>query len=248
MKQVNWDELSRKGLLQGVLDPNDGDGTKNLLIDRIHWQALAPRLGRPGRLLDFGCGTGRYAARLAARGFSYAGVDTSAGMIEEARRHNPRLAPLFSVIAGGASLPFPDAAFDYCLTTGVMQFLIRSPGIGPLFGEFRRVLRPGGAVLIVEQVSRSGKSSGLTSHSATEEDYTAALAPGFEIKDLQRIRGCSFGRAASWTMSHAVVLGFLAKKAVPALARLERRRMQRAPEACLRSLDYYDILVEARRR
>ena len=65
----------------------------------VHGEAaLVERLVRdhlgPGRhvILDAGCGTGRVAIELAARGFAVIGVDLDAGMLRVARRKAPELA------------------------------------------------------------------------------------------------------------------------------------------------------------
>jgi len=43
------------------------------------------------RILDLGCGTGHLTAQIAARGAEVMGIDSSAEMIEEARKHYPAL-------------------------------------------------------------------------------------------------------------------------------------------------------------
>jgi SAM-dependent methyltransferase len=48
-------------------------------------------LGRPGRVLDAGCGIGRVGEWLAAQGCSVLGVDSDPSMIEVARRQSPEL-------------------------------------------------------------------------------------------------------------------------------------------------------------
>ncbi len=60
--------------------------TKNTLAEV---DFLVEELGLvPGHaVLDVGCGTGRHAIELARRKYRVTGVDVSAGMIEEARRH-----------------------------------------------------------------------------------------------------------------------------------------------------------------
>ncbi|HLY51704.1 MAG TPA: methyltransferase domain-containing protein [Steroidobacteraceae bacterium] len=60
----------------------------NRLIDWCQRLALARSLRVPPgtRVLDVGCGVGRWSCRLAARGARVTGVDVSATMIEQARR------------------------------------------------------------------------------------------------------------------------------------------------------------------
>ena len=242
---VNWDDFSRWGLLRGVLDPNDAAGTKNLLIDQIQWQAIARKLVPAGKLLDYGCGTGRFAGRIAGRGLRYSGVDTSQGMIAAAKGYHPHMASSFSVVTEGPALPFPDKTFDCCLTTMVLQYLIKTPAADNVLRELWRVLRPGGTVVIVEQVSKCQRTSGSVANPATEKDYLNLLAPHFKIKRLERIRSSSLGRVASWMISHNAADNPLAKRMLSLVARFERRKIQFAPDTYLHSIDYYDICIKA---
>ena len=53
---------------------------------RFDIQVLGRWLGKPGRLLDLGCGTGRHTVHFAAKGFEVTGVDLSEHMLAVARR------------------------------------------------------------------------------------------------------------------------------------------------------------------
>ena len=91
MPEVDWDERARQGTgLQSVIDPGDRDGLKNGLIDRIQWNAIEPWLRGRKRLLDYGCGIGRFARRVLAAGVEYTGVDTSAASTRRAKRPMPQ--------------------------------------------------------------------------------------------------------------------------------------------------------------
>ena len=66
---------------------------------------LSLRVGQS--VLDVGCGAGRYARALAARGMRVTGVDLSSDMIDEARRRSPLLPGAPSYMVGDARrLPF----------------------------------------------------------------------------------------------------------------------------------------------
>jgi ubiquinone/menaquinone biosynthesis C-methylase UbiE len=94
------------------------------------------------RVLDVGCGPGSVLEQLAA-GFDIegVGVDASAKMIEVARRE----APGIEFHAGRAEqLPFDDESFDGVVSRMVVHHLDRRRA----FAEMRRVLRPGGRVVI----------------------------------------------------------------------------------------------------
>lgn len=104
-------------------------------------------LGRPLRadetVLDAGCGTGWLAAglRRGVPGLSVIGVDLSRGMLERASTAGAW--PLLQ--ADAQRLPLADASVDLIVTRGVLHHLPDAPGA---LAEWRRVLRPGGAVVI----------------------------------------------------------------------------------------------------
>ena len=109
-------------------------------------QALQ-RLGLgPGlSVLDVATGTGLVAREAAALtgGSGVFGLDPSRGMLEQARRTVG--VPL--VQARGEALPFADERFD-ALSMGYA--LRHVDDLNDTFAEYRRVLKPGGSVLIME--------------------------------------------------------------------------------------------------
>jgi 2-polyprenyl-6-hydroxyphenyl methylase/3-demethylubiquinone-9 3-methyltransferase len=104
-------------------------------------RALGPVEGL--RLLDLGCGKGRFAARLAREGAEVVGLDRSPGMLAEA-------AGLARVLGTAARLPFPDAGFDGVLAVEVLQHL-PARGLDRAIAEACRVLRPGGRLALVDR-------------------------------------------------------------------------------------------------
>jgi SAM-dependent methyltransferase len=96
------------------------------------------------RILDAGCGSGPLSAALRDRGAVVTGLDSSAGMLELARRRlgpgaDLRLADL------GSPLPFCDGAFDDVVAALVLHYL--RDWTAPL-AELRRVLKPGGRLIV----------------------------------------------------------------------------------------------------
>ena len=111
-------------------------------------RAWAPTVGRD--ILDFGCGTGRIALALAADAGSIVGVDVSPGMIEAARGRADGAASVEYRVGDGRILPCADAAFDIVLAIDCMPFLVQAgeAAIDAQIGEFARVLRSGGALMV----------------------------------------------------------------------------------------------------
>lgn len=103
--------------------------------------------GGTREVLDAGCGTGRMSRYLTDRGCTTHGVDLSPGMIAMAHRDHPDLR---AGVASIVDLPFPDARFD-----GVVYWysIIHVPDadLPVVFREARRVLRPGGVMLVAFQ-------------------------------------------------------------------------------------------------
>ncbi|GGU33773.1 class I SAM-dependent methyltransferase [Lentzea flava] len=96
------------------------------------------------RILDAGCGSGPLFAALRDRGAVVTGIDASAGMLEQARRRLGADADL-RVADLADPLPFPDHTFDDVLASLVLHYL---RDWGPTLAELRRVLVPGGRLII----------------------------------------------------------------------------------------------------
>jgi len=116
-------------------------------------QALLRAGLAPGmRMLDVAVGTGlvaREAVRILGDARSVVGVDPSAGMMAAAAGGGPAL------VQGRAErLPFADAAFDF-LSLGYA--LRHMSDLEAAFREFRRVLKPGGRLLLLEITPPEGK-------------------------------------------------------------------------------------------
>ena len=97
-----------------------------------------------GTVADVGCGPGRITAYLSQLGVDTLGIDLSPGMIEVARRDYPGLR--FDT-GSMTDLALADASL-----TGLVAWysLIHVPDdeISSVFAHFRRVLRPGGPLLL----------------------------------------------------------------------------------------------------
>jgi ubiquinone/menaquinone biosynthesis C-methylase UbiE len=121
-------------------------------------EVFAGRDQRWLRLLDVGCGTGRFLdfvkqtwPRLPA-----IGIDLSEPYVKEAKRHLERWSRINLVVANGESIPVPDESQD--AVTSIFTFHEMPPGVRHIvFREFARVLRPGGRLVLVDSLQRGDK-------------------------------------------------------------------------------------------
>ncbi len=147
------DEAARPGWVRGIFDRTAGDYERverALAFGSGPWyrrQALLRAGLAPGmRVVDVGTGTGlvaREAVRILGDPGAVTGVDPSPGMLAHAR-----LPAGVRLLEGSAErIPLPDAGADFLS----MGYALRHVSDLELaFAEFRRVLRPGGVVCILE--------------------------------------------------------------------------------------------------
>jgi ubiquinone/menaquinone biosynthesis C-methylase UbiE len=106
--------------------------------------------GAGGSVAEVGCGTGHWLAGLRGRVRTVAGVDASMAMLQRARR----AAPFALVVHGRAEhLPWRAECFDRVFCINAMHHFTDADAF---LREARRVLRPGGAILIVGRDPSTG--------------------------------------------------------------------------------------------
>jgi ubiquinone/menaquinone biosynthesis C-methylase UbiE len=125
------------------------------------------RIAAGESVLDVGCGTGTLAIAAKSRvgdAGTVDGIDPSPEMIERARKKAKRAhsGAVFRV-AFVESLPFETARFDVVLSTIMLHHLPRAVRAQAI-QEMRRVLKPGGRILIVDFGKRATEHRGLMAH------------------------------------------------------------------------------------
>jgi SAM-dependent methyltransferase len=101
------------------------------------------RITSDTRILDLGCGKGRFARHFRDLGADVIGLDGSQGMLARANG-------LDRVRGSALRLPFASESFDSVLAIEVFEH-IPSAGISRTLAEANRVLKPGGRLVIVDK-------------------------------------------------------------------------------------------------
>lgn len=128
-----------------ALDP------RGLVLDAM--RTSAPWAGRT--LLDLGCGSGFWLPGYAGEAAVTIGVEPDPTLLPLARQRDPRV----EVLAGSAEhIPLPDASVDVVHARFAYFF---PPACEPGLAEVLRVLRPGGALVVVDNDQRAGQFAEL---------------------------------------------------------------------------------------
>jgi SAM-dependent methyltransferase len=109
--------------------------------DQAFYRRLAA--GKPKRILDLGCGTGRLATELASDGHAVTGVDPAAAMLDVARTREG--GELVRWIQGDAQTLDVGGSFDMIVMYGhVFQVFLTDGDLAAVLRNVRRQLAPGG--------------------------------------------------------------------------------------------------------
>ncbi len=144
-------------------EPPEGDTSYDAVADRYdaafdditvrhaEWDWLGRHLpaGNGLRLLDIGCGNGSLLTHLGDRLARGVGVDKSPRMIEIARRRADGDGRYSFEVVADPILPFETASFDVVISFMSFRYL----DWDPMMNEIRRVLVPGGKILIVDMAA-----------------------------------------------------------------------------------------------
>ena len=161
------------------------------------WREAVRRHLRPSpgmTLVDIGAGTGQFAAAFSDWfDLRVLAVEPSAAMRDQIPR-----APGIQVLEGDASaLPLPDASADAAWLSLVIHHI---PDLGAAAHEIRRVVRPGGLVLIRGGLSRTNydgielvrwfpeTARTIDTYPSVQETCDAFAASGFHQEALEQVR------------------------------------------------------------
>lgn len=111
------------------------------LLERLDLIKLKPTM-----VVDIGCATGAITAMLLKkyRQAQVVCLELSPGMVAAARKRAPWLRPLRGVVGEPETLPLANASCDLIFSNLALPWCL---DLERVFAEFRRVLKPGGALL-----------------------------------------------------------------------------------------------------
>jgi hypothetical protein len=106
---------------------------------------------RPGvRVVEIGCGIGRFVQALAGGAAQVTGLDVSEGMVARARERCADLTNVTLAVSSGRDLSgVADSSAELVLGADVFPYLVQAGVAGAHVAEAARVLRPGGHCLIL---------------------------------------------------------------------------------------------------
>ena len=128
------------------------------------------------RILDIGCGTGKYGAELKQRNFTVKGIDKSPHQIEEAKKN------IVAYVGSACELPFSDDSFDICLMIMMLHQLTQEER-EKAFKETYRVLCPNGRLIIK-----------TASHNDIKFRLSSIYFPAAYALDISRYPDCEYLR------------------------------------------------------
>ena len=131
------------------------DPVENDCIEKVQ-RALGRQLSIQGKkILDYGCGVGRWVEYFEKAGFQYHGIDIAEEMIGIAKKLFPKVD--FRALDKG-EIPYPSASFDIVCSIGVIHHN-PYPQQEKILEEILRILRPGGYLLLFEGITKSKTDS-----------------------------------------------------------------------------------------
>jgi ubiquinone/menaquinone biosynthesis C-methylase UbiE len=159
------------------------------LAERL--ESLLPLHGSE-RVLDVGCGAGALAFAVSPGAREVVAIDSDAAMVEIARTHAPSNVRV--ELGDGERLPFEDGEFDVAAT---LRTLHHTPHPGRLVTELVRVTKPGGMLLVVDQLAPvdENEARALNEFERARDASTSRVLPEHELRELFAQLGLTVARA-----------------------------------------------------
>jgi ubiquinone/menaquinone biosynthesis C-methylase UbiE len=135
-----------------VLFRGTANATRRQALPPLH-EIFAGRDQRKLRLIDIGCGTGRFLdfVKQAWPRLPVIGLDLSEAYVQHARRHLRHWSRVGILVGNAEMIPVPDASQD--AVTSIFMFHELPPKVRRIiFKECARVLKPGGRFVLLDSI------------------------------------------------------------------------------------------------
>lgn len=133
MPSLEYHEALWRGVREG-LEPSDFALRRRFLLERV---------SSGDRVLDVGCGEGRFAVELLGAGARVVGIDVAEEPLRRARARHPGLE--LRLVPEAGPWPLQDASFDVVWAGEVIEHVVDTSA---WLSEVRRVLRSGGSLVL----------------------------------------------------------------------------------------------------
>lgn len=216
----HWDRLAALDPDRSIIDPNDRRGHKNRYLAGLRDMALLESLRDVPTgdvLLDYGCGSGSGSATLLRAGWQVIGLDISTPLLQQARIRCAGARALFAT-TDGRTVPLADGAVAAVITYGVLIYCVSDLQLAHILGEFRRTLKPGGRLVLIEQVRRRDQIAehGLKRFRTLDDWHRRLAGAGFDVERSTILRHGRFPGTI------ALQYGLVPRTLWRGMARLER--------------------------
>ena len=220
---AHWTKNNRERHVGGAGVESWAEGDLRWGIFGIREDDLGSPLGevRGIDVVELGCGTAYFSARLAKRGARPVGVDPTPAQLETARRMQDATGIRFPLVeAPGERVPLPDASFDLALSEYGAS-LWADPKLW--VPEAARLLRPGGRLVFMT----NSLIVNLTMPDRSEDMVTERLQR--PLKELYRVEwadevGVEFHPSHADWIDLLHVAGFEVERLIDVYARPESKR------------------------
>ncbi|PIS38608.1 MAG: hypothetical protein COT34_02765 [Candidatus Nealsonbacteria bacterium CG08_land_8_20_14_0_20_43_11] len=122
---------------------NDFSTTRSYLPEDI--KSLEKYIKDEDKILDLGCGNGRFVEMLPNKKTEYIGADNSERLIEIAKNKYPQYK---FIVVSALNLPFSDNYFDKVFSLAVLHHIPSEEFRRQFLKEVKRVLKPGGLLIL----------------------------------------------------------------------------------------------------
>jgi ubiquinone/menaquinone biosynthesis C-methylase UbiE len=128
---------------------------QDIKVRKDEWKWITDHLPASNEITvaDIGCGNGALLKELSPRIKNGIGLDISSGILERARRFTSGISNLDFRQLNGPKLPLEDHSVDVFISMLSFRYL----DWDPLMDEVKRVLKPGGKVMIIDMVTVPAK-------------------------------------------------------------------------------------------